>query len=791
MFLIETNQKNKYTELVIFSRDKNGKKTIKKVKDFKPYFYINEEENVPDDNRITSVETGHKNLFGKRLKKIYVRKSNDIIGVRSLFDKHYEADVPITQRYIVDVLGETDIYKLHTLSLDIETDTKDIFPNIDDPDQAITTCAFADNNGFKRKYIYKSPECKKEITVDGNTRVFKTELSLLEAIVSLIKQLDPDVITGWNVIDFDLAYLINRLKKTEIDYRVLSPMNQVFCSKNTKEERKYDVKIRGRIIIDGLDAYKHFRKISNQGKADKYSLEFTAQDVLGIGKIPHEEGFHDMWINNPNKLIEYNLRDAELVIKILEKLDIISFFNYLTSKSHALLTQIYHTTSLVDGYLLKKSHNKVVLPSKNKQNSEKYSGAFVFPPTPGLYDNVIALDLKALYPNIIKTFNIGYETFNPDGEIRLKDGIAFDRGIGLMSQIMRELEGERKIYKQKMWKADQANNESERLLNHYKQNSVKVLMNAFYGYLGYEGSRLYKKEVAEAVTEWGQHILKWSWKILNNNGYYVVYGDTDSVYIKAKETSFVKLLTEGTNITKKINNSYLTFTKNYGSDDCTLEMEFEKIFKKVLFVGKKGSDEGAKKKYAYILLWEDKKKVDGKVKFTGFETVRSDTSKIAKMTQKDVITKILNGSTKKEIIKNIILLDENIRNGKIPTEDIAFPKGISKPINSYGGTSTDEETGKVRKIGTPPVITGARYANKYLGKRFSQGSKPMWLYIKKVPPGYPDTKILTFDTEDIPKGFMVDYDTMIDRILRMKLEAIFLASGFGEFPRTDSRQQTL
>lgn len=795
VFLIETKQTEKNTHLYIFSRDKDGKKHMSIEKKFRPYFYVDADVVIPDDYRITDVETGHINLLNEPVKKVFIQRSKDVVSVRSLFKKHYEADILFTQRYIIDVIGEAEIYKLHTLSIDIETDSIDTFPNIDEPDQAIIACAFKDNKGFKRKYLYKSEETVVEIEEDENTRIFRTENQLLEAIVALIKQIDPDIITGWYVIDFDLAYLLNRMKQRYIKYSAMSPLDMVFCNRDSRKDYsdKWDIKIAGRIILDGLDLYRHFRKISNQGRAEKYTLEFTAQTVLGIGKLPHKENFHDMWVNKPNELMEYNFRDAELVIDILEKLEIIDFFNYLRSKSMAQLSQIYQATSLVDGLLLREVHNKYVLPSKDKQNTDRYKGAHVFPPKPGLYEKVIALDLKALYPNIIKTFNVGYETFNPDGEIKLDDDIGFDRGIGIMSKIMRELEKERNIYKKRKWNADKMDNNDDYKLNHYRESSIKVLMNSFYGYLGYPGSRLYKKEVAEAITRWGVSILKWSWAVLKNLGYDVIYGDTDSVYVKAKESSIFKLLIEGKELIKHLNKSYIKFTRNYGSDDCTLEIEFEKIFKKVLFVSKKGSDEneGAKKKYAYILLWEDNKKVDDSVHFTGFETVRSDTPRIARTTQTEIVEKLLRGVTKEEITTQLEQLDADIRSKEIPTEDIAFPKGISKHLHEYGKIKEDEVTKVKTRISIPPVIKGAEYANKYLGKRFGRGSKPKWLYIKKTPYGYPNTKVLSFDEEEIPEGFVIDYDTMIDKILKMKLEKIMIAGGFGEFPKTDTRQRTI
>jgi len=145
MFLAETIQHDNFTELVLFGRDKDDKKTVKRVTNFRPYFYVDDNEKIPDDYRITGVVKGYKDLFNNPVKKVFIKRSKDLIGVRSLFDKHYEADINFAQRYIIDELGEVPIYKLHTLSLDIETDSLDTFPDLNDPDQAIISCAFADN----------------------------------------------------------------------------------------------------------------------------------------------------------------------------------------------------------------------------------------------------------------------------------------------------------------------------------------------------------------------------------------------------------------------------------------------------------------------------------------------------------------------------------------------------------------------------------------------------------------------------------------------------------------------
>jgi len=244
--------------------------------------------------------------------------------------------------------------------------------------------------------------------------------------------------------------------------------------------------------------------------------------------------------------------------------------------------------------------------------------------------------------------------------------------------------------------------------------------------------------------------------------------------------NILKLIKEGKELLAVINDSFKEFASYRGSEDCTLEMEFEKIFKKMIFVGKKGDkDSGAKKKYAYIPLWASDGEVSEDVNFVGFDNVRSDNPKIARITQKEVLRMILHDYKKEDVVNYLMDLERDVKNGTISIEDISFPKGISKELSMYGGTK--EENGKTRKIGTPPIIQGVQYSNKYLGTNMGQGNKPKWLYIKKVPQGYPKTKVLAFE-EDIPKGFVPDYELMIEKIFKNKLEAIFKSSGFGEFP---------
>lgn len=784
LFLVESRQAETGTELIVFSRDESGNKKFDIVSNFAPYIYVLDSEPIPDDNRITQIERGYKSIEGLNLKKIFIRHSFDVLEVRNLFTKTWEADILFTQRYIIDTEVPNKTYPLKVISVDIEIDSENVFPDIDKAENKVTSISVCDTD-FKKKVFLLLPPNRETLSIDmTNIEIFKTEEDLLFRLIKYVFDEDPDIITGWNV-NFDLRYLDNRMAKFNIDFNRLSPLH---CT--TPNTDKTDYKIKGRIVLDMMKLYKRFRQMSNQGQATSYSLENISREVLGIGKIEHTENFHELWTQNPEKLAEYNLRDSELVIEINNKLDIINFFNMIRVMTFTNFDQIFQTTAMIDGYLLHRLHNKVVLPNKNKKLNDdiNYKGAFVFQPTPGLYKNVSVFDVKSLYPSLIMSFNVGYETLSEDGEIKLNDKIKFKKGIGIMSSAVRDLFGKRKELKQLM---RNAKTQTEYQLYNYQQYTIKTIMNSIYGYQGYPGSRLFKKEVAEAITVWGQKTLAWAQSVLENKGYVVRYQDTDSCFFESHETEIEKIVEEGKRLVADVNESFKQFVRKFGSDDCCLEMEFEKVLGKILFLEKNNSKgEGAKKNYAYTLLWADDGKVDDKIHIKGISARRSDSAQISKRVQMKVLEMIINESPKEDIVAYLKYLDTMIRKGKIDVLELAFPKGISNNIDDYGKSVKDNTTGRIRRVGTPPVVQGAIYANKYLGQHFNKGSKPKWIYVKKSPKGFPHTNIITFEHE-LPDGFVPDYELLIEKNIIDKVKSLFYSAGFGELPNINTTIKTL
>jgi len=543
-YLIETTMGEMGNSIHIFSRDKEGNKKIEVINNFRPYFFVPEEYNVEKYSDTLKVEKGHVTILGDKVKKVFVKDTKKMYYFKQKVKESvptFESDIPITNRYIIDEIGEVDIYPLNTAYIDIElgVNPEDSFPEMTNPIYPISVISFIDDFSNKTySFFYKHHSITKEIEEMEGLSVYDSEEDMLNGFLSKIREIDPDILSGWNSTKFDLPYIVNRMNMLGVNASLLSPLNSVYYN-----ESREHVKIKGRIDFDMMAAYMEFRKLTNQGRAESYSLDFTGQEVCGVGKLEHDKNFMRLWIDTPNQCIKYNRKDAELVKNIDDELQIIDFFNSIRAKSCSQLADIYRTTTLIDGLLLRKLHNDVVLPDKNYvQDSEKFSGAFVYPPIPGLYKNVVGLDVKSLYPNLIKTFNISFETACREGPIKIDEGLCFTKEQGIIPKIMIELNEEREKYKRLLKKARKDGNKRLALIYHFRQYAVKVLLNSHFGYLGYQGSRLYRKEVANAITTMGRRVIAFSRIQVEEFGYEVIYMDTDSV---AKDSNIIVYDKEG------------------------------------------------------------------------------------------------------------------------------------------------------------------------------------------------------------------------------------------------------
>lgn len=762
-YLIETKQTQTTTELHRFYRE-NGKSKCEVITTFKPFFFVDSTCPVEKLEGVVRTELGFKSINKTDLKKVFVQKSTFVKPLREKIEEmgymHWEADLMTHNRYSI-MSPELEKPELKVCHLDIEVAPEDTFIN----DKVLTQNKFPDMDKADYTICCLSVKINDVITswLCGpnpcpGVRYFKKETDMLNDFFEFYYNESPDILTAWN-INFDLNYIIRRCQKLNVDYKRFSKTKDVW-------ERSYNgkttFKLFGVVVLDLLAGYKLWRKYGNFPLLESYSLDFVAKTILGDKKIPHKETFAEMWRFHPEKLIKYNIHDVELMDMLDKRCKIVEFFDNIRRKCHIQFEDVYKTTAMLDGFLISRLKGSIILPTARRNKDDTFKGALVCDANQGLYYYILYEDLKSLYPSIIRTFNISYETYGGK-DIILPTGQTFSKTPGLIPKFMDELLAEREHYKKLKKKATTA---ADKELYHQRQYGTKVILNSLYGYLSYTGSRLYRREVGETVTAMGQYIIKLIKKYIEDMDYDIIYGDTDSILIQSKKSDPYQIVIEGAYLRNKINIELKKFTKTI-TDVNYLEIELEKVLEKILFTN-------AKKKYAYTLLWteDDKFNVDKKLHVQGFGMKRSDNSKIAKMIQERVLNMVMEEVPKYEVVEYLRMVHNKMRSGEYTDEQIGFPKGISQELHEYD---------------TPgPIIKGSAWSNKYLDTQFGKNTKPKFVYIKTYKGRQQFIKLnaKTYPLEsiayekNIPKGFEINWEKMLDNTFRKTLTKIFDAANW-------------
>ncbi|MFU1780339.1 DNA-directed DNA polymerase [Haloarcula japonica] len=835
----------------VFGRTDDNEPVHARVFDFQPYFYAPTDSVTEDELRQYDSITGweeadeggepYESIRGERLTKIFGQTPRDVGQIRDDFD-HYEADILFPNRLLIDKditsgvrvpareLDNDDSLKVHheeiqpveahadprVNTFDIEVDDRHGFP--EDGEEPII--CLTSHDSYRDEYVvwlYESPD-----GIDGpealagydpiredfeaDVRVFEEEEAMLEAFVDYIVDTDPDVLTGWNFDDFDAPYFLDRLEELQsynhdFDLQIdrLSRVDEVWRSGWAGPD------IKGRVVFDLLYAYKR----TQFTELESYRLDAVGEQELGVGKERYTGDIGDLWEQDPEQLLEYNLRDVELCVELDREQDIIDFWDEVRTFVGCKLEDATTPGDAVDMYVLHKLHGEFALPSKGQQESEDYEGGAVFDPITGVRENVTVLDLKSLYPMCMVTTNASPETkVDPDtydgDTYRAPNGTHFRKEPdGVIREMVDELLTEREEKKAERNSFDPDNPEYERFDR--QQAAVKVIMNSLYGVLGWDRFRLYDKEMGAAVTATGREVIDYTDEVVADEGYEVVYGDTDSVMLQlgditatdvegsvevtdeirekhptmdeAELETLAATIQKGFELEETINDSYDEFAmERLNATDHRFQIEFEKLYRRFFQAGKK-------KRYAGNIVWKEGKHVDD-IDITGFEYQRSDIAPITKRVQKEVIDRIVRGADAESIKQYVSDVIEDYQDGNVNYDDVGIPGGIGKKLDNY-----DTDTAQVR---------GAKYANLLLGTNFQSGSKPKRLYLDRVhsdffqrieeeegldPQRDPlygefrrDPDVICFEYADqIPEEFEIDWDKMLDKTLKGPIARILEA----------------
>jgi len=449
-YTVEGRGDEEFPVVHIFGRTEDNDPVHARVYEFKPYFYAPSssvsEDRLRTYDRITGwTETDadgepYESIRGERLTRIFGQTPRDVGQMRDDFD-HYEADILFPNRLLIDkdiTSGirvparelDDESLKVHheeitpvkasadprVNTFDIEVDDRHGFP--EDGEQTIV--CLTSHDSYTDEYVvwlYESPDgiegpealaaydpIREDADFDADVRTFEREAAMLDSFIGYIEDTDPDVLTGWNFDDFDAPYLLDRVEELQSydhDYDLsidrLSRVDEVWRS----DWRGPDIK--GRVVFDLLYAYKR----TQFTELESYRLDAVGEQELGVGKERYTGDIGDLWEQEPERLLEYNLRDVELCVELDREQDIIDFWDEVRTFVGCKLEDATTPGDAVDMYVLHELYDEYALPSKGRQESEDYEGGAVFDPITGVRGNVTVLDLKC--------FSGDTEIMTPDG----------------------------------------------------------------------------------------------------------------------------------------------------------------------------------------------------------------------------------------------------------------------------------------------------------------------------------------------------------------------------------------
>jgi len=707
-FIVSITHKtiNEKTFIYLFGRLENGK-SFASQHPFKPYLYLKESDLKKAFNILEKFEiekTDLTNFKKEKVIKILSDTQSDLQKLNSALHKKeietYEADLNPSTAFIIDnnLLGTLEIFpdeeqptertdlffinpkikpidykpKLKLLSIDIESDKK----------HNKLFCIGLYTEGYEKNFIIANKVTHK------NSIACKDERTALTKFREELISLDPDIITGWHVIDFDLIYL----KKKFEEYNIPFDLGRTNESAKIKIEnhflRNSSATIPGRQVLDGLnlvrDPFIQGAPIIKGKKFDSYTLENVSQLLISDGKKIKGKTRHDeierLYNEDKDKLIEYNLQDCKLAYNILEKVKILDLAIERSMLTGLPLNRLTASIAAFDSLYIREARKKgLVSPSSRyQQRTERITGGYVMESKPGIYNNVLVLDFKSLYPSIIKTFNIdpaSYIEKKEKGSIESPNKAYFRNEEGILPEIISTLHKEREKAKKE-----------KRELSSY---AIKIIMNSFFGVLASPNCRYYSLKMANAITHFGQTIIKLTAKKIEEKGYKVIYSDTDSVFVETN-LGEKKANELGKELEEFINKFYKDYIEKEYNRKSFLELEFEKQYIAFLMPKVRGSELGSKKRYAGLIK-QDKEKIE----ITGLEAIRGDWTDAAQEFQVELLNKIFH---KEEFVQFIRDYVKKLKQGKLD-DKLIYRKSIRKPLSSYVKT-------------TPPHVKAARKLDK-------------------------------------------------------------------------------
>ncbi len=685
----------------IYGKARDGRSVTVLVHGFHPYLYGVEvperlERQLEEDREVVSTE--HVDLLyrGRTVDalRITIRSPWKVSDMRNRLRSNgvdsLASDIPFNHRYMYDtdmgacirVTGEpVDRGYFTDLTLDMAS-----FENVEPFDPGLKTLSFDIENSVEHDYLYCI--CCVVRDADGMRAcdpIYGTEAEIIQRFSDLIRSEDPDVITGYNIENYDIRKIEERAKANRM--KDAMPWGRDGSQPRLRNDRFW--RVRGRIVCDAWWAAR--RELHPKQE----TLNAVSKELLGETKLDVDPRHMDSeWRDNREKVLRYCTKDAELALRILDEVETVRKGMDLAAVSKLSIEDVLSSGSsqLADSLLIRaadRAHVAVPQMGKRTRDDEQIEGGYVHDIKPGLYHWVCVLDFKSMYPSTIIAKNICFTTLSPEGEIVAPSGTRFlskDRRVGLLPMILQGLMDQRDSIKRQM---KQARTEHERRYLDGLQAAVKVLMNTFYGVFASSFYRFTDKSIGAAITSFARANVKGIIGELQSEGHHVVYSDTDSVFVQSPEHDLDGAIGFGTRMAER-----------YSRDGGTLE--FEKILEPLFTHGKK-------KRYVGRIVWPVRQE---ELLVRGYESRRTDSFDLQDRLQTEMFSCILDERNEDALALAKRTIQDTLA-GRVDPSDLVISK-TCKGLDAYEN---------------PDRMANVQAAKKLmaLGYDFIPGMKVSWI----------------------------------------------------------------
>ncbi|MDH1473293.1 DNA polymerase II [Comamonas thiooxydans] len=515
-----------------------------------------------------------------------------------------------------------------------------------------------------------------------------TRKAMIDKLNDWFARNDPDVIIGWNVIQFDLRVLQKTADECATPLLLGRERKPIAWRTHPGKQGYLFAPMPGRVVVDGIEALR-----AAVWSFPSFSLENVAQELLGEGKDIGDE--YDKMAEIERRyqldkpaLAAYNIRDCELVLRIFEKAKLLQFAMERAHTTGLQLDQFGGSIAAFSHHYLPRMHRMgYVAPNVGDVQGKSSPGGYVMDSKPGFYDSVVVLDYKSLYPSIIRTFLVdpvglveGRHASSSELLIKGPRGTLFSREKHCLPEIVTTL-----------W---QARDEAKRTRNEPLSQALKLVMNSFAGVLGASECRFFNPDLISAITLRGHEMVKLTRGLVEERGYEVIYGDTDSIFIWLKRPHTTEeAYAVAAKLARDINAWWIQTLQQEQGLKSFLEIEFDTYYKKFFMPTIRGSDVGSKKRYAGLSV--DAAGNESMI-YRGLEMARSDWTLLARQFQEGLLSRVFQGVPYREFV---IEYAHSTLAGK-KDDLLIYRKRLRHRLDAYVAN-------------VPPQVRAARIADEY------------------------------------------------------------------------------